>query len=862
MATVTFLFTDIEGSTRLWQAHPQNMPTVLARHDEIVLSVIGDVGGTVFKHTGDGVAAVFESAASALAAATDIHRRLAIAQSSDMGPLRVRIGVHTGEAEPRGDDWFGLTVNRTARIMSAGHGGQTLISRATAELVADAGVDLRDLGEHRLSGLDRPERIYQLCSPGLPTEFPPLTTVGIANVHLPHTLTEPIGREQLIEHIHSRLEAGPVITLTGVGGVGKTTLALAVAAAPPDGTEGVWFCDLVPVTEPDRVAAAVATSLGLPADDATRAADRLAQWIGDRSVLVVLDNCEHVLGGVAPLVDHLTRACPGLTVLATSRAPLGVTAEQVIPVSPLESDAAVELLRLRAEAAGAVQIDERRLAELCSRLDRLPLAIELAAARLSHLSVDEILTRLDERFRLLSVRRGDPRHATLLATIDWSYQLLEPDEQAMLRTAGVFTARFDLAAAAAVWGGDEYDAIDLVGSLVSKSLLTAEVVGTTTRYRLLETVRAFARERAAELGETEALARAHAEHHLRQALAQPPVPGDHHPWTYVLGGDRATHFQDPNRPQAVRWLVANDRLVDAARFAARLLLVSWYSPDAVEGILRRAEVADMLDDRDERGLYLAASALQANMVGQWDENQAFAEAALGPEVHPHIVAIAAGLAAQMAAIRGEDRVEELVDLGLERLPAEAVELRQFLRERRCDDIIRRRLDDGIGLLDELQAEGSVWATFELLMCGVLVGRDPEPLIASLGEQQLASLSGYRVALGRAFVAAAAGNAEAAVPLLAEAGDAVLRYRGSLFEHDVLVGCAILAEAQGRYEEAARMLAAVGGSTRTPASFVVYRWCRDRIRERLSRERIDALRAEMSGRDVATVLSEELARLSR
>jgi predicted ATPase/class 3 adenylate cyclase len=861
MATVTFLFTDIEASTRLWQAHPQAMPSVLARHDAIVLSVIGEVGGTVFKHTGDGVAAVFESAASALAAAPDIHRRLA-AEPSDIGPLRVRIGVHTGEAEPRGDDWFGLTVNRTARIMSAGHGGQTLLSRATAELVADAGVDLRDLGEHRLSGLDRPERIYQLCVDGLLDDFPPLSTEGTANVHLPHTLTEPIGREQLMAHVHSRLEAGPVITLTGVGGVGKTTLALAVAAEPPDGTEGVWFCDLVPVTEPDRVAAAVTVSVGLPADDATRATDRLAQWVGDRPVLLVLDNCEHVLDGVAPLVDHLTRACPGLTLLATSRAPLGVTGEHVIPVSPLESDAAVELLRRRAQAAGAVQIDERRLTELCSRLDRLPLAIELAAARLPHLSVDEILTRLDERFRLLSVRRGDPRHATLLATIDWSYQLLEPDEQAMLRTAGAFTSRFDLAAAAAVWGGDEYDAIDLVGSLVAKSLFIAEVDDAgTTSYRLLETVRAFARERAAELGETETLARAHAEHYLRQALAQPPVPTDRQPWTYVLGQEAAKGFQDPNPPQAVRWLVANDRLVDAARFAARLLLVKWYRPDAVEGILRRPEVADMLDDRDERGLYLAASALQANMVGQWDENRAFAEAALAvPELHPHTVAIAAGLAAQMAAIRGDDRVEEFVSLGLERLPAEAVELRQFLRERRCDDIIRRRLDDGIRLLDELQAEGSVWATFELLMCCVLIGRDPEPLIAGMTEQQLASQFGYRAALARAFVAAAAGNAEAAIPWLAEAGATALRFKGSLFEHDVLVGCAILAEAQGRYDEASRMLAAVGGSTRTPASFVVYRWCRDRVRQRMPRERVEAIRAQMPGRDAASVLSEELARL--
>jgi predicted ATPase/class 3 adenylate cyclase len=862
MATVTFLFSDIEGSTRLWQAHTQAMPAALARHDEIVFDAVTAAGGTVFKHTGDGVAAVFESAPAALTAATDIHRRLAPETNPDVGPIRVRIGVHTGEAESRRDDWFGLTVNRTARIMAAGHGGQTLLSRATAELVADRRLELRDLGEHRLSGLDRSERIYQLCAPGLSAEFPALTT-EVAVVHLPHSLTELIGRDPLIAHVRSRLGAGPVVTLTGVGGVGKTTLALAVASEPPEGIEGVWFCDLVPVTEAERVAATVAAAVGLPADDATQAADRVAQWIGDRSVLLVVDNCEHVLDGAARLVEKFTVACPGLTVLATSRAPLGVTAEQVIPVSPLESDAAVELLRRRAEAAGAGRIDDRRVAELCSRLDRLPLAIELAAARLPHLSVDDILTRLDERFRLLSARRGDPRHATLLATIDWSYQLLEPDEQAMLRTAGVFTSRFDLAAAAAVWGGDEYDAIDLVGSLVSKSLLIAEVDGAgTTGYRLLETVRAFAHERAAELGESEALAQEHAEHYLRQSLAQPPVTGDRQPWTYVLEQDPGRGFQDPNRPQAVGWLVAHDRLVDAARFASRLLLVKWYRPDSVEGILRRPEVADMLDDADERALYLAASALQANMVGRWDEIRDFAEAALALEPHPHTAAIAAGLAAQMAAIRGDDRVEEFVSLGLERLPAEAVELRQFLRERRCDDIIRRRLDDGIRLLDELHAEGSVWATFELLMCCVLTGRDPEPLIAGMTKQQLDSQFGYRASLARAFVAAAAADADEAIPLLTRAGATALRFRGSLFEHDVLVGCAILAEAQGRYEEASRMLAAVGGSTRTPASFLVYRWCRDRVRERLPRERVDGLRAEMSGRDAASVLSEELARLGR
>lgn len=329
----------------------------------------------------------------------------------------------------------------------------------------------------------------------------------------------------------------------------------------------------------------------------------------------------------------------------------------------------------------------------------------------------------------------------------------------------------------------------------------------------------------------------------------------------MLGKGKAPGSEDPNRPQAVGWLVGKGRLVDAARFAARLLLVEWYRPDAVGGILRRMEVADMLDDPDERGLYLAASALQANMVGDWKENRAFAEAALSPDIHPHTVAIAAGLAAQMAAIRGDDRVEEFVDLGLERLPPEAGELRQFLRERRCDDIIRRRLHDGIRLLDELYAEGSVWATFELLMCCVLIGRDPEPLIAGMTEDQLTSQFGYRVALARAFVAAAAGDAEAATPRLAEAGATALRYKGSLFEHDVLVGCAILAEAQGRYEEASRMLATVGGSTRTPASFVVYRWCRDRVRERLPRERIDAIRAQTTGRDPAEALSEELARLA-
>lgn len=854
MATVTFLFSDIEGSTRLWQAHPQAMPAALARHDEIVVDAVSAAGGTVFKHTGDGVAAVFDSAPAALTASTDIQRRLLPETSPDVGPIRVRIGIHTGEAESRGNDWFGLTVNRTARIMAVGHGGQTLLSRATAELVADRRLELRDLGEHRLSGLDRPERIYQLCAPGLSTEFPALTT-GVGVVHLPHSFADPIGRDQLIAHVRSRLDAGPVVTLTGVGGVGKTTLALAVASEPPEGTEGVWFCDLVPVTEPERVAATVATAVGLSADDATRAADRVAHWIGDRSVLLVVDNCEHVLDGVSLLLEQLSRACPGLTVLATSRSPLGVTAEQVIPVSPLESDAAVELLRRRAEAAGAGTIDEGRVAELCARLDRLPLAIELAAARLSHLSVDDILTRLDERFRLLTVRRGDPRHATLLATIDWSYQLLEPDEQAMLRTAGVFTSRFDLAAAAAVWGGDEYDAIDLVGSLVSNSLLIADGAG-TTRYRLLETVRAFAHERAADLGESEALAQAHAEHYLRELLAQPPVPEDRHPWTYVLGLEQGGGFQDANRSQAVGWLVAHDRLRDAARLASRML----YRPDVVEGILRRPEVADMLDDTDERALYLAASALQANMVGRWDENREFAEAALALDPHPHVAAIAAGLAAQMAAIRGDDRVEDFVTAGLRRLPAESVELRRFLRERRCDDIIRRHLDEGVRMLDELQAEGSMWATFELLMCCVLIGRDPEPLIAGVTERQLDSVFGYRASLARAFVAAAAGDANGAIPLLAQAGATAFRFRDPLTEHDVLVGCAILAEAQGRYEDASRMLLAVGGTTRTPASFIVYRWCRDRVRERLPRERVETLRAEMSGRDAAAVLSEELARL--
>jgi predicted ATPase len=473
--TLTFLFTDVEGSTRRWAADPERMSKELATHDEVLRTVVAEHGGQLFKHTGDGICAVFGSAVEAVRAALAAQERLS---------LPVRMGLHTGEAEQRDGDWYGTSLAVVARIMDAGHGGQILCSAATAALLPQD-VERRPLGDFRMKGLDREHAIVQVGA----GHFPPLRA-GPTIVDLPERRASLLGRDDLLARIDAALERHRLVTLVGPGGIGKTSAAIEAARRRTGLVQQIAFADLAAVDDADGVVAAVARALGVTAP--RLAAIELALGVSD--VLIVVDNCEHVIDAAAEVIEVLLRR--RARVLATSREHLELDGEVVVPVPPLSDDAiAVALFVDRATAAGAPRppVEEAsNIAQLCRRLDGLPMAIELAASRLNVLSVAQLLDHLGERLELLSAgrRRGRDRHRTLRDTIAWSYDLLTPDEQDLYRRLSVFTDWFDLDDAAAVAGGRRpMDVLDGLGALAAKSLLDVSASPTKALYRFLESIR-------------------------------------------------------------------------------------------------------------------------------------------------------------------------------------------------------------------------------------------------------------------------------------------------------------------------------------------------------------------------------------
>ncbi len=616
---LTFLFTDLQGSSRLWEQHPAEMPAVIARHDALLRAAVEAHAGRVIKTTGDGLHAVFDTPSAAVAAVVEGQQALLREPWPPAIPVRVRMGLHTGEAEAREGDYFGSSVNRAARLMALAHGGQIVLSAATAALLADdlpPQAALRDLGNHRLRDLSRAEHVFQVLHPALPADFPPLASPDTFPNNLPATLTSFVGRErelaelprllglykaderrrtddgkpttdegrrttderpwtddgdhapsEIVSHAQSRrppmgtptgthaaattpphahtstLPHFPrLLTLIGPGGTGKTRLSLQLGSQLlPHFPDGAWLVELAPLADPEQVLTAVITALRLPAVPGLPPLHLLTNYLSAKRLLLILDNCEHLVEACARLADHLLRACPQLIILASSREALGIAGETIYRVAPLALPAeaaatpaalcrfdSVELFLERAAAVrpGFVLTDHNApaVAQITRRLDGIPLALELAAARVRLLSPEQIALRLDDRFRLLTggSRAALPRQQTLRALIDWSYDLLDTEERALLRQLSVFAGGWTLEAAEAIC--PEADVLTLLSQLADKSLVTVDDdTSGEPRYRLLETVRQYARDRLFESGEGEAARDRHLAYYLRWV-----EDGDHH----------------------------------------------------------------------------------------------------------------------------------------------------------------------------------------------------------------------------------------------------------------------------------------------------------------------------------------------
>jgi predicted ATPase/class 3 adenylate cyclase/DNA-binding NarL/FixJ family response regulator len=526
--TVTLLLADVEGSTRLWETLPEEMTAAVENLDRTLADLVSAHRGVrpVEQGEGDSFVVAFTRASDAAACALALQR-------APLSPILLRIGVHTGEVQLRDEgNYVGPTINRTGRLRDLAHGGQTVLSGTTSDLVIDrlpSDAWLTDLGSHTVRDLPRPEHVVQLCHPDLHNEFPPLRTsdVGVAQ-HLPVQLTSFVGREAQMADVRRLLGDDRLVTLTGAGGIGKTRLAVQVATQiAAEFGDGVWYVDLAPITDPALVAVTAARALGLPDQPGRSTTDTLLRFIGNQHMLMVMDNCEHLLDATAALTTALLGACPRLTVLATSREPIGVPSEVTWRVPPLSlADDAVELFTERARHARpdfTITGDNAAIVpEICRRLDGMPLALELAAARVRAFSLPEILDSLHDRFRLLTggARTAVRRQQTLRASVDWSHALLTEPERVLFRRLAVFMGGFDLHAAQAIAGDEEllrHQVLDLLTLLIDKSLVVPENAGAQTRYRLMETVRQYALEKLSESGEADDVRDRHRDHYTAMA---------------------------------------------------------------------------------------------------------------------------------------------------------------------------------------------------------------------------------------------------------------------------------------------------------------------------------------------------------
>jgi predicted ATPase len=837
------------------------MRAAIAEHDALVRETVAENDGALVKLTGDGAMAAFDRAGDALAAAVELQR--ALVTSRWPVPIAARMGLHTGDAAPGDGDYHGPAVNRAARVAGAGHGGQVLLSDATAALVGEGATV--DLGVHHLKGLS-PMRLHQVLADGLPAAFPPLTVERDDAGAMPRPATSFVGREAEMTALMELLGTHRLVTLTGAGGSGKTRLAVELAGQLDD---RVAFTDLAPVASDDDVAMAVAAALGLSGRVVDDLSERVCDYLSAHSVVCILDNCEHVLDAVADLASVLLSRGDRSRLVVTSREPVGIPGEQIFAVAPLATDtAAVELFVARArEARPTFTLDDDNrgeIEEICRRLDGIPLAIELAAARTAHLSTGQLVARLDDRFRVLTGgRRRVARHQTLAATLDWSYELLDPDERAMLRHLAVFPASFSLDAAEALAGVDE--PLDTLGSLVAKSLvqLVPQPEG-SLRYRLLETVRIYGSDRLAEAGESEALHRAHRDHVVEWLEAQPLEQR----WF----GDRDIFAEERSSIRAaLQWSMDRDEPVPLAQLASG---VDWTrSADWHDGRRWTQSVIERLDEvpADLHARLLLAR-LMHNVVGGEAGALGFSERAMeaaerGGDVGMRAVACAHSGLHRTSSLGGSDDatiaietpslVEEGVRCSLDASTPWQLYCRLIaalaytglgsltgVMDERAEPHLRAGLDLAQGLegYDGLQAALREYLGLCRLVAGDASGAlevvEPaadQPVFPFLGVSDKAVLALSLAALGRqdeAWDCVRAGcDLLVAVDTAGGPGIACLAE----------AGLAVIAE---DWEAASRLLGSGGASARrSPMLAFLYFRHRELVRANLSPDRYRALRDE-------------------
>jgi predicted ATPase/class 3 adenylate cyclase len=857
--TVTFLFTDIEGSTRLWERHTQAMRRALSRHDEILRRVTEEQGGYVFKTVGDAFCCAFSTATDALEAALEAQRRLISSEWEQTEPLRVRMALHMGVAEERDGDYFGPPLNRVARLMSAAHGGQVLLSLPTQELVRDqlpAGAALMDLGEKHLKDLFRPERVFQLLAPELPSEFPPLRTLDAYRNNLPLQPTPLIGREKAVAEVCERLSHPEIrlLTLTGAGGTGKTRLGLQAAAElTEEFDDGVFFVSLAAISDPQLVVGAVAGTLGVKEAGGQSLLEGLEDYLGEKHMLLLVDNFEQVLEA-APMVTELLSAAPNLKVLATSRIPLRLYGEHEYSVPPLalpdperpppvERLTQYEAVRLFVERAKAAKADfsvtndnAPAVAEICYRLDGLPLAIELAAARIKVLSPQKMLGRLSNRLKLLTGGARDlpERQRTLRSTIEWSYGLLEEGEKVLFARLSVFAGGRTLEAIEAICDAEgdlPVDVLDGLVSLVDESLLKQEEgVGGEPRFVMLETIHEYAREKLAQSPEAEDLRRLHAEYFL--ALAEegdPGVEGAQQPvwlerleeehdnmrmalsWALGQGGDADLALRMGAAlgdfwylrgyfGEGRRWLeealAKSSRAPTAAR-ARALQRVSWLT--YLQGDLDRAEEAS------EEGLELEG--VELFRTGGGDSTAAELQRVLGMVV-----------GARGEPERETDLLEESLALSREAGSLRGMALSLFIlgHTRRVRGDLERAtqlLEEALTMFRETGDQALIASVLTHLGFTSVLQGDLERATATSEEAaEMLREQKHRSYLADAlnnlgWVALLRGDSERARALFAESMRLRIEVGDKLVAPETLLGLACVAEARGEAERAARLFGA-------------------------------------------------------